>query len=135
MAYCTLQDLLDRFGTDELAEVAPDGAGGIDADKVEGACNDAAGEVDGYAASAGYSVPLASPPRTVTVFAADIARYRLHDDHASETIANRYQEAVRFLRAVAGGQVKLGATSPSAGGVSTAEVVQPARKRFNGGLR
>ncbi len=136
MAYCTLQDLLDRFGADELGAVAPDGDGGIDPAKVERACADAAGEIDGYVSGAGLTVPLANPPRVVTGFAADIARYRLHDDHASEIVARRYDEAVRFLRAVAAGQVRLGATTASgAGNAGTAEVVQPARKLFNGGLR
>lgn len=135
MPYCTQQDLVERFGEDELVAVAPAAEGdGLDAARIARACEDAAGEIDGYLEGAGYAVPLANPPRVVTGFAADIARYRLHDDHASEAVARRYEEAVRFLRSVAAGQVRLGAHMPG-NSTGAAEVVQAGRKVFGGGLR
>lgn len=132
MAYCTEQDLTARFGADELAQVAPAAGGeGLDGDKIARACEDAAGEIDGYVAAAGLAVPLAPAPRIVVSVAADIARYRLHDDHASEQIAKRYDDAVRFLRAVAVGHVALGAQNLP--GPSAEAQFEPGRHVFRGG--
>lgn len=113
MPYATLQDLVERFGEQELIELTDRaGAGVIDADVADRAIQDASGEIDGYVSAAGYPVPLDPVPRLITAYCADIARYRLYDDHAPEQATKRYDDAVRFLRAVAKGDVKLGATPP-----------------------
>lgn len=133
MAYCTQQDLLTRFGEDELSAIAPAPEGdGLDGERIERACEDAAGEIDGYLSGAGYVVPLANPPRVVVGFAADIARYRLHDDHASEAVTRRYEEAVRFLRSVSQGHVRLGATLGSGEAIGEA-IFEPGRRVWSGG--
>ncbi len=36
------------------------------------------------------------------------ARYRLYDEHATEQVTKRYEDAIKFLRAVAKGEVLLG---------------------------
>lgn len=131
MAYCTLQDLITRFGRDELEQLASDGAGGIDGSRVARACEDASGEIDGYVASGGYTTPLKPVPRVIASYAADIARYRLYDHQADEAAEKRYEAAVKFLRAVADGHVLLGAKEPQS---SSHEVIfEGGRQDFGGG--
>ncbi|WFE70128.1 DUF1320 domain-containing protein [Halomonas sp. M1] len=133
MPYCTKADLIARFGEGELQAIAHDASGKIDNAAVDRACDDASGEIDGYVSAAGYPVPLSPIPRIVTAYACDIARYRLYDDHATEQVQKRYDDAVKFMRSVSRGEVKLGIStgqgSSSAGGVQ----MNPGRQVFNGG--
>lgn len=134
MAYCTQADLIERFGENELLAIARDETGtAIDAAVVERACEDASGEIDGYVSAAGYPVPLVPVPRIVIANACDIARYRLYDEHASDQVQKRYDDAVKFLRSVSRGDVRLGistgAASSSVGNVQ----MNPGRRSFNGG--
>ena len=106
MAYITHQQLLDRPGSRELAEVASDEAkdlvpyelmaltlsGGdrseFDAEqianadealaRVDDAIADADGVIDGYLRKAGYTLPLVPVPRLVIVWSRAITRYYLH---------------------------------------------------------
>ncbi|RXE49211.1 gp436 family protein [Chromohalobacter israelensis] len=107
-AYCSADDLVARFGENEMLDLAADDTGELDAALIERACDDAAGEIDGRIAAGGYSTPLASVPRIVTAYACDIARYRLYDNRATEQVTKRYEDAIRFLRGVARGEVSLG---------------------------
>jgi phage gp36-like protein len=133
MAYVTLQELIDRFGDSELATLAPpdDIGGTLDSAAVTRACEDASGEADGYIAAAGYSTPLSPTPAIVTAYVADMARYRLYDDHAPDQITRRYQDAIKFFRMLAEGKVQLGVQEP-ASTAGTAEF-QEGRQVFNGG--
>lgn len=106
MPYITHQQLLDRPGSRELAEVASDEAGALvpyelmaltlsegdrsgydaeqiaDADRalarIDDAVADADGVIEGYLRKAGYTLPLSPVPRMVTVWCRAIARYYLH---------------------------------------------------------
>ena len=101
MPYCTKADLIERFGESELLAIARDESGmAIDTAVVERACEDASGEIDGYVSAAGYPVPLSPVPRIVIANACDIARYRLYDEHATDQVQKRYDDAVKFLRSV-----------------------------------
>lgn len=132
MAYVDAQALVARFGEGELTQLAPNETGdGYDAATVAQACEDATGEVDGYVGAAGYPVPLVPVPRIVLAYAADIARYRLYDDHAPEQIRKRYEDAVKFLRAVSQGDVMLGAKEPEATGGTAS--FHSGRRVFPGG--
>lgn len=132
MPYATLQDLIERFGERELVGLTDrHNQGVVDEAVVERALVDASGEVDGYVSAAGYPTPLAPVPRVIRAYCADIARYRLYDDAASEQVTKRYEAAVRFLRAVAKGDVKLGATPPESN-TGQAEF-EPGRNVFHGG--
>ncbi|BCB62259.1 hypothetical protein HaloA020_29600 [Halomonas sp. A020] len=133
MPYCTKADLIARFGEDELQAIAHDANGEIDDAAVDRACDDASGEIDGYVSAAGYPVPLSPVPRIVTAYACDIARYRLYDEHASEQVQKRYDDAVKFLRSVSRGEVKLGiSTGPSSSSAGSVHM-NPGRQVFNGG--
>ena len=119
MAYVDHAALVARFGEDELRAIAPDGSGGIDADTVQRACDDAQGEIDGRLVAAGIETPMTPVPGAIAAIAADIARYRLYDDQVSDAVKSRYDDAMRFLLGVSRGDIKLGQAateSPSSAG-------------------
>lgn len=141
MPYILPADLLSRFGAEELAQVADrdtprlvtaellnaaaagtdmTGWSGADVEAVgkvianiEQAIDDAQSAIDGYL-SGRYGTPMPTPPAVVKRLACDIARYYLHDDHATETIQKRYDAAIAFFRDVAAGKVTLGPEAESA---------------------
>lgn len=110
MSYATQQNLVDRFSEQELIELtdrADPPAGAIDAAAVAKALEDADGEINGYLA-AKYTLPLDPVPLVLQRLAADIARYFLYKDRVTEIVEKRYKDAVRFLKDVASGAVRLG---------------------------
>ena len=134
MPYCTQADLIERFGEVELLALARDETGtAIDTAVVERACDDASGEIDGYVSAAGYTVPLTTVTRIITAYACDIARYRLYDEHASEQVQKRYDDAVKFLVRVANGTVKLGISTGSAASSAGSVQMNSSRRVFSGG--
>ncbi|BCB62816.1 hypothetical protein HaloA020_35170 [Halomonas sp. A020] len=133
MPYCTKADLIERFGEDELLSLAHDQDGTMDDAVIDRACDDASGEIDGYVSAAGYRVPLSPVPRIVTAYACDIARYRLYDEHATDQVQKRYDDAVKFLRSVSRGEVKLGISTGPASSSAGSVQMNPGRQVFNGG--
>ena len=114
MSYASLQDLIDRYGERELLEVADRAvppAETIDSEIVDRAIEDARGEIDSYL-SPRYAVPLASVPESVRSVACVIARYRLHDDRATERIRYDYEAAIRWLRDVSTGRAVIAELVP-----------------------
>ncbi len=109
MTYATQQDLIDRFGAVELAQLT-DRTNGvvIDATVLGRALADADAEIDGYLATR-YQLPLATTPPVLVRLAADIARYRLFDDRTTEAVRQRYEDACKLLRNMSSGLVKLDA--------------------------
>ncbi len=125
MAYVTLQELEDRFGTEEiLALTDRDGDGTPDSAVVDRAVADAGAEVDSYLEPR-YTVPLADPvPEMVRRVAADITRYRLYDNAPSDEVRTRYEDAVAWLKRVSEGKASIGVEMPGGAG-STVAVVAP----------
>lgn len=108
MPYATLQHLVERFGEDELIRLSDRaGSGAIDAGVVDGKLADADAEIDGYLAGR-YTLPLATVPVALRRIGCDIARYHLYDDRVTEAVQKRYDDAIKFLRMVAKGEVQLG---------------------------
>lgn len=118
MPYLTQQDLIDRFSQAEIEQLAPEGSGGIDPTKVAAAIDDAGNEIDIYLTSGGYGLPLANVPSVIIAYACDIARYRLYDDEATEQVEKRYERALKFMQAVAKGDIKLSANNTNLSGDS-----------------
>ncbi len=118
MAYCTQDDLITRYGEEELIQLTDaTGAGVINADTVARAIADAAGEIDGYLAGR-YSVPLSPVPKSIERIACDIARYYLYADQITEAVKKRYDDAVLFLRGIARGDIHVGVDDAGAAPVS-----------------
>lgn len=113
MTYASLEDLQARFGAEEILQLADRNRDGvIDAGVIDRALADADAEINGYLGSR-YQLPLAEVPQIVNVYACDIARFRLYHDLATEEVRKRYEDALKFLRMVAEGKVKIG---PAANG-------------------
>lgn len=125
MSYATAQDLIDRFGETELAELTDRVNGAvIDVTVIGRALADADAEINGYLVSR-YTLPLAITSPILTKFAGDIARYQLYDTRASEQVTARYNDAIKFMKSLASGLVSLGIDSvgepvASAGGAQVA---------------
>lgn len=110
MPYVAQQDLVDRFGEGELIRLTnPDdfSATAVDTARLDGAIADADAMIDGYLGGR-YEIPLSPVPRAITRVAADLARYYLYDDQPPDTVAQRYEDAMKFLRSVARREVSLG---------------------------
>ena len=110
MPYASQQDLIDRFGEDELLVAADrDRDGAIDTAVVDVALEDASAEIDSYLAQA-YQLPLPTTPRLIQRLCVDIAFHRLSPeaDLATEHRRTRYDEAVSLLKRLAKREVTLG---------------------------
>ncbi len=115
MPYATLQDLVDRYGEDELIQLTDDaGAGTVDVARVDRALADATNEINGYL-STNYQIPLTTVPDLVALWCVNIARYRLWSrrDLVPELVSQLYRDALKQLDAAAAGRINL----PGAAGV------------------
>lgn len=108
MTYATQQNMIDRFGSQDLIELTDRAQlGVIDATVLGQALADADAEINAYLTGR-YTLPLASEPPVLVKFAADIAYYQLFDACVPERVEARYGNAIKFLRSLANGQVSLG---------------------------
>jgi phage gp36-like protein len=128
MTYATAQDLIDRFGERELVQLTDIDEPRTDAVvtvRVQRALDDAVAEIDGYLAGL-YTLPLTAVPATLRRVAVDLARYHLGGVATDGVEAKRYDDAIKFLRLVAAGSVRLGVdatgSEPPAAG-NTVEIV------------
>lgn len=110
MAYCTPQDLIDRFGEAEVAQLAPATPGPVDTPRVQQACDDAGDIADGYL-RARHTLPLTAVPRLLVKLTAAIARFELHlggDRQPTDQVTKDRDAAIAFLKDVAAGKADLG---------------------------
>lgn len=131
MPYATQQDLVDRFGTDELVQLS-NRAGGdtIDAAVVAKHLADADSMIDTYLA-ARYAIPVTPSPPLLVKLAADLARFFLHGKSATETVRDAYQDAVKVLQEIARGlAVVPGASTPAGPSPSGAPAVRAPERRL-----
>ncbi|PIQ23503.1 DUF1320 domain-containing protein [bacterium (Candidatus Blackallbacteria) CG17_big_fil_post_rev_8_21_14_2_50_48_46] len=115
MSYATPEDLIaaspahlvaDLTGTTEPDEVA-----------IARALADASAEIDSYLA-ARYFLPLGTVPENLRRVSIDIALYRLMNLRALgdiEDARKRYEDAVKYLMAVADGKISLGLPTADSG--------------------
>lgn len=108
MTYAVQQDLVDRFGQTEIAQLTDRTNGTtIDTAVLGKALADADDLINSHLATR-YTLPLASVPKVIVRAACDIARYYLYEDRVTEQVRARYEDTVKFLKAVADGAVTLG---------------------------
>lgn len=105
--YITRARLEALFSADEIARLATDT--GANVESVIAAAN---AETDAYVSAA-----VALPPSTAAIAlleapVADIVRYRLYRDAASDHTRQRFEDAIAFLRAIAAGKVALPIEQP-----------------------
>lgn len=113
MTYATQQDLIDRFGEEELIQLTDRaGLGAVESIAVARALADAEAEIDSYLVVR-YAVPVAPAPAMLVRVACDVARYRLYANAPTQPVRVAYEDAVKFLRDVAAGKASLGAGAES----------------------
>ena len=109
MSYILQATLIDRFGARMLVALTDRGevaTGTIDADVVARALTDTDAVIDGYLA-ARYGLPLAEVPALIADIAGAIAIWKLHVAAADPKIETDYKDALRMLRNIASGAVRL----------------------------
>ncbi len=108
MNYCTQQDLIDRYGEDELIQLTDrNGTDAIDTDVLNRAISDADGEIDSRIGSR-FKAPITPIPKSLVRVGCEITRYYLYDDQVTETIQQRYKDAIKFLTGIASGVISIG---------------------------
>jgi phage gp36-like protein len=117
MAYSTQSDLVEQISSASLIELTDDaGAGTVDESVVTRAIADADALIDSYCGKR-YTVPFSTVPAIVRKMSVDIAIYNLyarpvHMDETPASRRDRYRDAVDILKAIARGDISLGASDP-----------------------
>lgn len=130
MSYATHQNMIDRFGVDEVVQLTDRAnTGALDAQVLDQALSDADDTINGYL-SGRYTLPFASVPKVLTRLACDIARYLLYRDQASDRVKDGFDAAIAFLKSVAAGTVQLGLDAANAVPSVGAPVVSGPDRQF-----
>jgi phage gp36-like protein len=107
MPYANQDDLVARYGAEELMQLTDyAGAGIIDAAAVATALADAQATIDGYLGGV-YAVPVSPTPPMLARLACEVARYQLHGKAADDTVRRAYEDALRTLRDLSTGTAVL----------------------------
>lgn len=108
MSYASKQDMIDRVGSDELAQITDRVNAAVIDDQVLGvALSDADATINSYIEGR-YKLPLASVPQVLVAAAVRLARYQLHDDGASEQISKDRDDTLQWLKDISRGLARLG---------------------------
>lgn len=111
MAYCTHDNLIQRFGQREINDLLDrDNDGDDDTSTLDSTIADADALIDSYV-SAKYEVPLSPVPQIIKYISCDITRFMLWDDNAPEEVRKRYDDAIARLKDIAKGMMKLPSTT------------------------
>lgn len=134
MPYATQQDMIDRYGDDDLIVSADhDGDGVADAAIVTQGLSDATDLIDSYI-GARYTLPLATVPAVLKRLCVDIALYLMSKPPSiTEEKRKRYEDAVKLLTAISDGKVSLGVSEsgePVSGSASGGASFQAKERRF-----
>jgi len=115
MPYCTLDDLKLAIDEARLLELTDDeGLGVINQARIDAAIDTAQGEVDGYLQER-YDVPLDPVPALIRGACMDVAIFHLYSrkmETMPDVRSKRYDNAVKLLVRIAGGQISLGVATP-----------------------
>lgn len=134
MAYVTNEDMIDRFGEQELIQLTDQinlPATTIDAGVVAAAIGDAEKIADSYLAKR-YRLPLTPVPDVLVPVVADIARYRLYGERAEKdsAVTRNHKDALSWLKDVAAGTVQLEAEGIASAQVAGGQVQVSAPERI-----
>ena len=109
MPYATADQLIERYGEPMLVAATDRGAvptGAPDQAAIARALAAADAVIDGFLASR-YALPLASVPPLLADIAQAIAIFRLHPYAADPKLKEDHADAMRMLRDIADGRVRL----------------------------
>jgi phage gp36-like protein len=141
MSYASLQTLIDQYGEAEVVRSADRDQDGVaDADVVERALTGADGIIDSYV-GVKYELPINPVPDVLVEYAGDIALYRMSAEVGTytEEKRQRYDDAIKWLMAVAAGKAVLGGQPepPPKGGEGNIRLVAQPReftRSYTGGI-
>ena len=113
MFYATRTDISTIYGDEFFKDLTPEDVADPDG-AIDQALEDASAEIDGYL-SARYALPLGNTPKLLRRPCVDIAAYVMANSHTrlTDTIEERYKQAVTFLTKISTGKAGLGADEPS----------------------
>jgi len=120
--YATRAQFETAFDRQELLELCPNGAGGVDDEKITAALTRASRLSDTYL-SVRTSVPILSPSEELIGSVLDLARYFLYDNSATEEVVRRHDLAMRWFRDIAAGRAVLYSTAEDSESPANAVVV------------
>lgn len=137
MTFATVQDLVTRYGVQEITLLADrDGDQVIDPGVVEAVLADADAELVSELAGA-VAINPAAPSRNLVRLSCQIARYRLYGANPPEAARDDYLDAIKFLRRVKAGEASLdgGPLAPTeTQAPSLAAATAPGTRIFTRGL-
>jgi phage gp36-like protein len=115
MAYATRTDIEEIWGDQFVTDLLPEDVDGDVA--IARALERASGEIDTHL-SARYKTPIEGKPSALVTPAVNIAVYGLAIRHTTltDTIQERYKQAIALLQRIAEGKAGLGADEPSVSG-------------------
>lgn len=137
MSYCTLQDLIDTYGEQDIVQLSDRvnmPATTIDETVIATAIRDADAEINTHLAGR-HPLPLASVPVILTRIACDLAWYNLHT-HVDENhpAALAYKRRLKQLDGFSTGKLNLGLDAANAPAPTSDTVqVSPGRNDFGCG--
>lgn len=112
MAYAAVQDLIDRYGQQEMIRLttpADQEMDGVNGQVAQVALDDASAEIDVYVGKR-YRVPMDVAPGIIVAKCCAMARYRLasgEQKNPTEQMRTDYADAMAFLRDIAAGKAVL----------------------------
>lgn len=109
MPYTTLADLTQRYGDRMIVALTDRGAmatGAVDATVVDKAIAEADAVIDGYLASR-YALPVSPVPALLGDVALAIVIWKLHVAAPDPKIEADYKDALKVLRDIAAGVIRL----------------------------
>ena len=109
MSYTTIEELERQFGATMLLQLTDhetEPTGMIDMDTVDQALARADAVIDA-ALAVRYRLPLVATPAIVTDIATAIAIYKLHRSSPDPKIEKDYEQALKDLRSIAKGDLRL----------------------------
>lgn len=124
-AYCTLDDLVARFGAAELLGNADrDGDGVADVAVVDAAIAAASSIIDSYI-GARYALPLVTVPATIKSICEDLARHALTAVEPMKIVVDNRDDAIARLKDISRGVAILDvpAPAPAASSASAIEIL------------
>jgi phage gp36-like protein len=138
-AYCTLAELIDRYGERFLIDLSFRGEtqpSEPDAQIFDRAIADAGALIDGYL-KVRYALPLATVPDAVRAIAIAIAIYLAHAEVAPEKITADYKSALKLLEDISKGLSKLdvAGAEPAGSGGSGARITDRERPMTEDNLK
>jgi phage gp36-like protein len=127
MAYASVQDMIDRFGAQEIARLSTPAdreLDGVVSERVDRAIEGVSATLNSYIRQR-YETPLDVAPLEIARACMDLARYDLATGDgklAAEDVKDRAKQVMEWLRDIARGTVKLDLNEVAIGTESYAQV-------------